>query len=127
MEFSKETLNSIYEFGMPLGDFIDTCASRAGNGAIFHASASDLSDDDIIKIVDFWKKKQAKQKYTVQVFGNVDGYLFELGGSFGLLDKEPILTIQKTQFTESEIEKLKQRDDLAIDWDKAIIEPVEAK
>lgn len=33
----------------------------------------------------------------------------------------------KTQFTQTEIDEFKQRDDIAIDWDKAIIEPVEAK
>jgi len=32
-------------------------------------------------------------------------------------------TIQ-THFTQEEIDKLKERKDLAIDWDKAIIEPV---
>lgn len=29
------------------------------------------------------------------------------------------------QLTKKEIEQLKQRDDLAIDWDKAKVEPVE--
>ena len=31
----------------------------------------------------------------------------------------------QTQFTQSEIDEVKQRDDIAIDWSKAIIEPVE--
>ena len=31
----------------------------------------------------------------------------------------------KTKFTQAEINELKQRDDLAIDWDKVIIKPVE--
>lgn len=30
----------------------------------------------------------------------------------------------KTRFTQSEIDELKQRDDLAIDWNKAIIKEV---
>lgn len=31
----------------------------------------------------------------------------------------------KTHFTQAEIDELKQRDDIAIAWDKAKIEPVE--
>ena len=65
--------------------------------------------------------KKSIKKYTVQVLPNEKGYLHvdhkgedsdEVSYSLGW----------PTEFTKSEIEELKTRDDIAIDWDKVEIE-----
>lgn len=72
-------------------------------------------------------ERKAKTKYTVQVF---------LCSMFGFLnvsryDSAASLSdncdgkMWQTEFTQDELEQLKQRGDVAIDWDKAIIKPVE--
>lgn len=127
MKLSEEQLNKVYERNDRLGDFLDDCVT----GVFSHGWApmdydvTDLPDQDIIDLVDWWKKKSAKQKYTIKVAPTSLGY-------FGIDYDEGDATIDssknefyQTYFTKSEIEQLKQRDDLAIDWDKAKIEPVE--
>ena len=72
------------------------------------------------------EERFSAEKYTVEVFKTDYGILKKdvkryspfLGNS---LDNE----FYKSHFTKLEIEKLKRRDDIAIDWDKAIIKPVE--
>lgn len=64
------------------------------------------------------------QKYTVQVFPGEYGYLnFVQGDRFSIHSSEATDVCQ-TYFTQSEIDYLKKKHDLAIDWDKVIIEPV---
>ena len=66
----------------------------------------------------------SNQKYTVQVFPGEYGYLnFIQGDRFSIHSSEDTDNCQ-TYFTQAEIDYLKKRDNLAIDWDKAIIEPV---
>ena len=67
------------------------------------------------------------KKYTVKVI-NTDRSLFlnQIIGdeTFGFDNKFETPYV-RTEFTQAEIEEFKKRDDLAIDWDKAIIKPVE--
>lgn len=66
------------------------------------------------------------KKYNVQVLLCDEGFLNQIVGdkSFCLGSHYEDCSV-KTGFTKSEIEEFKQRDDIAIDWDKAIITPVE--
>ena len=66
------------------------------------------------------------KKYNVQVLLCDEGFLNQIVGDKSFcLDSNYEDCSMKTGFTKSEIEEFKQRDDIAIDWDKAIIEPVE--
>lgn len=73
-------------------------------------------------------KKHSEQKYTVQILINdSEGFLnVDKTGNYGcfISDSDYDPTYQ-TRFTQAEIDVLKQRNDLAIDWNKAIIKPVE--
>lgn len=67
------------------------------------------------------------QKYTVQVIkNNQRGYLNAGQDGYALLDKSEKDYCQ-TQFTQEEIKAMKKSPELAIDWDKAIITPVEVE
>lgn len=65
----------------------------------------------------------AEKKYTVQVFHYSEGYL-----NIDKNDGEPFISTPvdddnyEAHFTQYEIDVLKQRDDIAIDWNKAKIE-----
>ena len=128
MKLSEGTLNAIYMNNNGLSDFLLYCAdailSDGMDPVMFEID--DLPDQDIIDLVDWWKKKQSEQKYTVKVGTGNYGYLVVNFDDFDISILE-LVDHQKWQskFTKQEIEKLKHRDDLAIDWDKAIIEPVE--
>ena len=71
--------------------------------------------------------KNGERKYTVKVSKSDFGYL-------NLDTDDGDVTISnlcegagyKTKFTQAEINELKQRDDVAIDWNKAKIDPVDA-
>lgn len=128
MKLSEEQLNKVYERKDRLGAFLDDCAADilSRGWEPMNYNVADLPDQDIVDLVDWWKKKQSEQKYTVQVIkGNCDAFLNvdEVDDMFFDGEQEDIGV--RTRFTKQEIEKLKQRDDLAIDWNKAIIEPVE--
>ncbi len=67
-----------------------------------------------------------EKKYTIQVItGNEESYLnYDIeSGHINFRDDAEIGSI-KTEFTQSEIDTLKQRSDIAINWNKAIIEEV---
>lgn len=68
-----------------------------------------------------------ESKYTVQVLADYDESFLNVGkdDGFAFFKDEVEAGPVQTQFTKAEIDELKQRDDLAIDWNKAIIEPVE--
>lgn len=71
-------------------------------------------------------KKRDEQKYTVQILSNYKGFLnCEREENYYTTDTNEESLYFKTHFTQAEIDKLKRCDDLAIDWDKAIIKPVE--
>lgn len=67
-----------------------------------------------------------KKKYYVKVFNNEYGYLNIniLTGKITADDKYETDT-NKTEFTSKAIEQLKQRDDVALDWDKVILKEAE--
>ena len=128
MKLSEEQLNKIYDRNDELGDFLldgaDAILSDGMDPVMFEID--DLPDQDIIDLVDWWKKKQSEQKYTVKVLEDDGAFLIKTpNGSFyfGTLSTADAYGDQNG-FTQAEIEKLKHRDDLAIDWDKAVIEPV---
>lgn len=87
-------------------------------------------------LLEFYKEgrkllKKPIKKYTVQVLPNEKGYLHvnhksetsdEVSYSIGWPEDSYYLT--QTNFTKSEIEELKARDDVAIDWDKVELEEV---
>lgn len=128
MKLSEKQLNEIYERKDRLGAFLDDCAISIfshGWGPMIHDVAN-LPDQDIKDLVDWWKKHHTEQKYTIQVLPTNHGYLNieQNNGGIGVSSPNQILDF-KTHFTKQEIEQLKQRDDLAIDWNKAKIEPVE--
>lgn len=74
------------------------------------------------------KERLLERKYTIQVIANNDdSYLVKIHGSNKYFISALIMKDaygDKVLFTKSEIEMLKQRDDIAIDWDKAKIEEV---
>lgn len=72
------------------------------------------------------KERFPEKKYTIQVTANSDdAYLnyHERSNHINFCDDIETDHV-KTRFTQSEIDELKQRDDLAIDWNKAIIKEV---
>lgn len=86
----------------------------------------DVINFDIIK--KFYDKavellKKSRVLYTVQAIKNDTfsflNYCYE--NSKYIFANKCDGGLYKTSFTQSEIEALKQRDDIAIDWDKAII------
>lgn len=70
------------------------------------------------------KLAEGDSEYTVQVFPGERGYLNVFQGKDIVLNNIDKDSDFQTHFTQEEIDKLKERKDLAIDWDKAIIEPV---
>lgn len=67
------------------------------------------------------------KKYTIKVLGNDGAFLIKTpkgGFYFGTLISADAYGDQN-EFTQAEIDKFKKRGDIAIDWNKAIIEPVE--
>lgn len=127
MKLGEKELNKIYDRNDELRDFLLDGAyailSDCMDPVLFEID--DLPDQDIIDLVGWWKKKQSEQKYTVKVGPGNYGYLVVNFDDFdisilGLVDHQK----WQSKFTKQEIEELKNRDDLAIDWDKAIIEPI---
>ena len=130
MKLSEKRLNEIYDNKdtRPLILFLGACEREIVNdewGRPLSMSHQYLSDQEIIDLVDWWKKKQNEQKYTIKVFPNSFGYL-TTDDSLSKAFSSNLAKFEgcRTAFTKQEIEQLKQCDDLAIDWDKAIIEPV---
>ena len=132
MKLSEEQLNNVYKNTDSLNEFLLACSNAYYDPLIimnpFKSSTQnieDLPERELIELFEWWKKKSAKQNYTIKVAPTSLGY-------FGIDYDEGDVTIDssknefyQTYFTKSEIEQLKQRDDLAIDWDKTKIEPVE--
>ncbi|MGM9908019.1 hypothetical protein [Limosilactobacillus sp.] len=71
-------------------------------------------------------ERQEEKKYTVRVAPGKFGLLNYNDGT-GVFMVDDILEdgAWATRFTHGKIEDFKKRNDLAIDWDKAIIEPAE--
>lgn len=93
-----------------------------------------LSTDILLEFYKEGKKllKKLIKRYTVQIFPNERGYLHvdhesetSDEASYSIGWPETIGYLTQTEFTKSEIEELKARDDIAIDWDKVRLEEVE--
>lgn len=93
-----------------------------------------LSTDILLEFYKEGRKllKKLTKRYTVQIFPNERGYLHvdhesetsdEVSYSIGW--PETMYYLTQTQFTKSEIEELKARDDIAIDWNKVELEKVD--
>lgn len=67
------------------------------------------------------KERFPGKKYTVQVFPVDDGYLNMDDNGYVCTDDIDQICGTRTQFTQQEIDSFKQRDDIAIDWNKAKI------
>ena len=93
-----------------------------------------LSNDILLNFYKEGRKllKKPIKRYTVQVLPNEKGYLHvdhksensnEVSYSIGWPEDSYYLT--QTKFTKSEIEELKARDDIAIDWSEVELEEVD--
>lgn len=97
-------------------------------GSDFKINIQLIKDNVIRKFYDktIELMSEYEPKYTVQVIkGNESAYLnySSVTKRFGFLNSETFGSV-KTEFTKSEIEEFKKRDDLAVDWDKAVIKEV---
>jgi hypothetical protein len=73
------------------------------------------------------KERFPEKKYTVQVFPADVGYLnLDDDGCIYTDDLDPF-DDTRTQFSKQDIDSFKQRDDIAIDWNKAKIEEVKGR
>lgn len=72
------------------------------------------------------KERYPDKKYTIQAIANSDYCYLNYGKNSNRMTfcDDVETDYVKTRFTQSEIDELKQRPDLAIDWDKAIIKEV---
>lgn len=121
----RKIAKTVYAPTQSLFDFLTMCELFTDTGSVCQLGGV-LKDDEVLALINWWKNKQHLQTYTIQVIPGNRGYLNldQEDGKVSVQDCVWTPTI-KTGFTKLEIEQLKQRDDLAIDWDKAKIEPVE--
>lgn len=71
-------------------------------------------------------ERQPQKKYTVRVFPGSEGYLnLACDGDLIFTNDNLDSELFRAHFTQAELEALRKRDDVAIDWDKAKIEEVE--
>lgn len=72
------------------------------------------------------KERYPDKNYTIQAIANSDYCYLNYGKNSNRMTfcDDVETDYVKTRFTQSEIDELKQRPDLAIDWDKAIIKEV---
>lgn len=134
MKLSSEVLRKIYRNTDSLNEFLSVCSHCYYDPeycinppfGISMNSIEDLPERELIELFEWWKKKHSEQKYTIQIFPNSFGYL-NISNDGSKADVGGLTEYRgwHMTFTKSEIEQLKQRDDIAIDWDKAKIEPLE--
>lgn len=86
-----------------------------------------LGTDVVSWLKEIREKVLSNQKYTVQIFPGEYGYLNFLQGDRFSIHSSEATDVCQTYFTQAEINEFKKKHDLAIDWDKAIIEPVKAE
>lgn len=65
-----------------------------------------------------------EKKHFIHVLNGYYGYLNFVNGVFELGDNNNT-DVFKTKFTDKEIEELKQRDDVPLDWNKVKLEEAE--
>lgn len=69
-------------------------------------------------------ERKEEKKYLIHVFKGQNGYLNIVDGKFKLTDRFKIEGI-KTRFTDEEIKRLKQREDVPLDWKKVKLVPAD--
>lgn len=108
--------------------FIDEKIKQVESMIAFDEGTSVILTKDVLNwLKEIREQMLVNQKYTVQVLPGEYGYLnFIQGDRFSIHSSEAIDVCQ-TYFTQAEINEFKKKHDLAIDWDKAIIEPVKAE
>lgn len=126
MKLDKVQLLEIFKNSDSLNEFLLACADvYYGRFCEISCDIDDLPESELIELFDWWKEEQSKLKYTIQLLPNKKGFLNrDSDGNFMISSDEAVFEYQN-HFTKQEIEQIKQLDDLAIDWDKAKIEPVE--
>jgi len=74
-------------------------------------------------------RRKEQKKYYIKVFKNADdSYLhITVGGIYSkpeldTIDSKSFVTVSRIAFSNEQIEQLKQRDDIAIDWNKVTLE-----
>lgn len=95
---------------------------------------SNIEPQDLARVMDVIQRlldtpineRFPESKYTVQVLADYDESFLNVGkdDGFAFFKDEVEAGSVQTQFTQAEIDELKQRDDLAIDWNKATIKEV---
>lgn len=109
-----------------LGEFLNECAKLIFNNYSIIINVNMLPDEDILELTNWWKKRNKSQKYTIQI---APGPVSCLNVHWKPIDicisDQESTGYWQAVFNRQEIEELKQRNDIAIDWDKAIIKPVE--
>jgi hypothetical protein len=121
----QQIAKAAYTATHSLFDFLTMCDAFTGEGSAFKFGGA-LKDGETLDLINWWKNKQRLQTYTIQILPSHYGYL-NLGREDGEISVHSNVWTPtvKTGFTKQEIAQLKERDDLAIDWNKAKIEPVE--
>lgn len=72
------------------------------------------------------KERAEKKRHYIKIFDNTNGFLNidTDNGIMSVYDSEEFSPF-KTKFTDKEIEELKCRDDIPLDWKKVKLEPAE--
>ena len=84
-------------------------------------------DENVRKYISAWDngyEVEKEKKYRIHVLKGYYGYLNFVNDKFELSDNHGT-DVFKTKFTDKEIEQLKQRDDIPLDWNKVTLEEVE--
>ena len=120
----KDLAKETYDQNRSLLDFLFNCNLKKVYGQSNHMEYG-LTDQEVQDLLEWWKK-QRRQKFTIKIGPGEYGYLTlsRENGDIGF-DTGYDGAFWQSNFSEQEIKQLKKRDDIAIDWDKAIIEPVE--
>lgn len=91
-----------------------------------------VTHDELLEITGQRQRQVSDKKYAIKVFrGDYPVYFLDKYLAFNRETGAPVITTNdddsgwKAHFTEKEIEELKKRDDIAIDWDKVELEEVD--
>lgn len=73
----KEIARRMYDPDRSLQSFLEDCAARRyyDDGPLKEFPSYDLTNDEVLYLVKWWKKHHVEQKYTIQVLPADWGYL----------------------------------------------------
>ena len=105
----------------------DKYAVDMANGSEYY-----VTYDEFLEITGQRQHQTSDKKYAIKVFsGNYPAYFLDKYLAFNRETGAPVISTNdddsgwQAHFTKDEIEELKKRDDIAIDWDKVELEEVE--